>query len=94
MDIKLEGNMNGIEAAGQIRLFYDILVIYLTAYSDEYTVQHAKISEPSGYIIKETTGLVNKPFEESELHLTCSFMQFSKTSTMQRYYPILKGAFN
>jgi len=60
--------MDGIEAAGQIKLLYDIPVIYLTAYSDEYTVQRAKITEPSGYIIKESTGLVKKPFEESELH--------------------------
>ncbi len=68
MDIKLKGKMDGIEAAGKIKLLYDIPVIYLTAYSDEYTVQRAKITEPSGYIIKDTTGLVKKPFEEGELH--------------------------
>ncbi len=68
MDIKLKGKMDGIEAAGQIKLLYDIPVIYLTAYSDEYTVQRAKITEPSGYLIKQETGLVKKPFEESELH--------------------------
>jgi two-component system, response regulator PdtaR len=68
MDIKLKGKMDGIEAAEQIKLLYDIPVIYLTAYSDEYTVQRAKITEPSGYIIKESTGLLKKPFEESELH--------------------------
>ena len=44
MDIKLKGKMDGIEAAGQIKLLYDIPVIYLTAYSDEYTVQRAKIT--------------------------------------------------
>jgi PAS domain S-box-containing protein len=68
MDIKLKGKMDGIEAAGQIKLRYNIPVIYLTAYSDEYTVKRAEITEPSGYIIKEETGLVRKPFEESELH--------------------------
>jgi len=68
MDIKLKGKMDGIEAAGKIKLLYDIPVIYLTAYPDEYTVQRAKITEPSGYILKEETGLVTKPFEESELH--------------------------
>ncbi|MBP2046039.1 ATP-binding response regulator [Methanobacterium aggregans] len=68
MDIKLKGEMDGIEAAGQIRVLYDIPVIYLTAYSDESTVQRAKITEPSGYILKERTGLIKKPFEESELH--------------------------
>ena len=68
MDIKLKGKMDGIEAAGQIKLRYNIPVIYLSAYSDEYTLKRAKITEPSGYIIKEETGLVKKPFEESELH--------------------------
>ncbi len=68
MDIKLKGEMDGITAAGQIRLRYDIPVIYFTAYSDEYTVHRAKETEPSGYIIKDQTGLIRKPFEESELH--------------------------
>ncbi len=68
MDIKLKGKMDGIEAAGQIKLRYNIPVIYLTAYSDEYTVKRAEITEPSGYIVKDETGLVRKPFEESELH--------------------------
>jgi two-component system, response regulator PdtaR len=68
MDIKLKGKMDGIEAAGQIKLRYNIPVIYLTAYSDEYTVKRASITEPSGYIVKDETGLVRKPFEESELH--------------------------
>jgi PAS domain S-box-containing protein len=68
MDIKLKGKMDGIEAASQIKLRYNIPVIYLTAYSDEYTVKRAEITEPSGYIIKDETGLVKKPFSESELH--------------------------
>ena len=67
MDIKLKGKMDGIEAAGQIKLKYDIPVIYLTAYSDEYTVNRAKATDHSGFILKEETGLIKKPFEESEL---------------------------
>ncbi len=68
MDIKLKGKMDGIEAAEQIKLRYNIPVIYLTAYSDEYTIKRAEITEPSGYIINDETGIVKKPFEESELH--------------------------
>jgi two-component system, response regulator PdtaR len=67
MDIKLKGKMDGIEAAGQIKLKYDIPVIYLTAYSDEYTVKRAKKTDHSGFILKEDSGLIKKPFEESEL---------------------------
>lgn len=67
MDIKLEGEMDGIEAAAEIRKLYDIPVIYLTAFSDEKTVERAKLTEPSGFLVKGQ-GMLSKPFEESELH--------------------------
>jgi PAS domain S-box-containing protein len=67
MDIKLEGEMDGIDAACEIRKLYDIPVIYLTAYSDEKTVERAKMTEPSGFLVKGH-GIITKPFEESELH--------------------------
>jgi len=62
MDIVLKGEINGIDAADQIRFRFNIPVIYLTAYADEKTLERAKITEPFGYIIK--------PFEERELHTT------------------------
>jgi len=62
MDITLKGEMTGIEAAGIIRSQYDIPVIFLTAHSDEATVQQAIQSEPFGYLIK--------PLEERALHTT------------------------
>ena len=37
MDIRLQGPMDGIETADQINLFYEIPVIFLTAYSDDLT---------------------------------------------------------
>jgi len=68
MDIHLKGRMDGIEAAEEIRERFGIPVIFLTAYSDETTVQRAKLTEPSGYIIKEPFGFIKKPFAEGELH--------------------------
>ncbi|MEN4018477.1 MAG: response regulator [Methanobacterium sp.] len=68
MDIMLEGEIDGIEAAEEIKKHYDIPVIYLTAYSDENTFKRAKKTEPSGYVLKEPSGFIHKPFEESELH--------------------------
>lgn len=62
IDIRLEGEMDGIAAAEQIRYHLDIPVIYLTAYTDEDTLQRAKITEPFGYLLK--------PFEEKELRTT------------------------
>lgn len=61
MDIILQGEMDGIEAAKQIHLNYDIPVVYLTAYSDEKILERAKITEPFGYLIK--------PFKERELEI-------------------------
>lgn len=52
MDIKLKGDMDGIEAAGIVLERFSIPVIYLTAYSDEATIQRAKLTRPLGYIIK------------------------------------------
>ncbi|MFP4443340.1 MAG: response regulator, partial [Spirochaetia bacterium] len=59
MDIKLQGEMDGIEATQQIKNKYDIPVILLTAFADEATLQRAKITEPFAYLIK--------PFEDREL---------------------------
>jgi two-component system response regulator LytT len=59
MDIMLKGEMNGIEAAAQIREKLNIPIIFLTAYADESTLNKAKESEPYGYIIK--------PFKEIDL---------------------------
>jgi PAS domain S-box-containing protein len=62
MDIRLKGDMDGITAAEQIRDSWDIPVIFLTAYSDETTLQRAKITQPYGYLLK--------PFEDRDLHTT------------------------
>ncbi len=52
MDIMLKGEMDGIEAASQIRSCYNIPIIYLTAYTNETVLERAKITEPFGYIVK------------------------------------------
>src|ERR671918_530507 len=51
MDIHLQGAMDGIEAAAQIRAQGNIPIIYLTAFADEPTLQRAKITEPFGYVL-------------------------------------------
>lgn len=60
MDISLQGEMDGIEAAHIIADRYDIPIIFLTANTDESTFQRAKIASPFGYLLK--------PFEERQLH--------------------------
>lgn len=62
MDIMLGGKMDGIDAAMAIRAAKDIPCIFLTAFTDERTLERAKAAEPFGYILK--------PFKERELYTT------------------------
>jgi two-component system cell cycle sensor histidine kinase/response regulator CckA len=62
MDIKLPGDIDGVEAARQIYDRFQVPVVYLTAYADDETLQRAKVTAPFGYVIK--------PFEPKKLHTT------------------------
>jgi CheY-like chemotaxis protein len=59
MDIMLKGDMDGIEAAAEIRTRFGMPVIFLTANSDDSVLERAKMSEPFGYLLK--------PFEQRNL---------------------------
>ncbi|MFP4010682.1 MAG: response regulator [Spirochaetaceae bacterium] len=59
MDIKLQGLLDGLETAREIKWRYRTPVVLLTAHADEETVERARETQPFGYIIK--------PFEEREL---------------------------
>ncbi|MBI4780884.1 MAG: response regulator [Oscillatoriophycideae cyanobacterium NC_groundwater_1537_Pr4_S-0.65um_50_18] len=61
MDIRLEGKMDGVEAAQQIWNNLQIPVIYATGYSDTATVDRATDSELFGYILK--------PIKERDLYI-------------------------
>jgi len=62
MDISLAGAMNGVEAAARIWDEIKVPVVFLTAYSDEKTLEQAKILNPYGYLLK--------PFDEADLRAT------------------------
>src|SRR5439155_4043 len=53
MDIRLRGNLDGIEAAGTIHDRFDIPVIYLTAHSDDATVTRAIPESPVAKALRE-----------------------------------------
>ncbi len=59
MDVKLKGNMNGIEAAKIIKERFGIPSIFITAFSDENTLKQIK-----EFLHYEC---LLKPFEEEEL---------------------------
>ena len=52
MDIRLEGERDGIETAELLHQRFDVPVIFLTAHSDDATVDRAKRSGAAGYLIK------------------------------------------
>ena len=52
MDIMLTGDIDGIDTAQLVNQQFRIPIIFLTAYSDEKTLERAKKAEPSGFILK------------------------------------------
>ncbi len=70
MDIRLEGEMDGIQAAHQIWNELQIPVIYATGYSDQATVDRATNDELFGYVIK--------PIKERDLYIAIK-------TALQRY---------
>jgi AmiR/NasT family two-component response regulator len=59
MDIRLNGNSDGIEAAAEIIKKIKTQIIFTTGYSDPETIQRAQQVKPLAYLVK--------PFEMSEL---------------------------
>ena len=59
MDIKLDGEMDGIETAIKLRDGYGVPVVYLTAYADKLTLTRINETKPGGYVLK--------PFKLTEL---------------------------
>ncbi|MCP4138157.1 MAG: PAS domain S-box protein [bacterium] len=52
LDIKLKGEVDGIEVADYVNTKLNIPVIFLTAHTDEDTLEKAKATQPYGYIPK------------------------------------------
>jgi len=82
MDIMLGGKVDGIRASEQIRTRLDIPVVYLTAYSDESTLQRAKATEPFGYLLK--------PFKERELSVAIQIGLYRHRMESERTQLILQ----
>jgi CheY-like chemotaxis protein len=59
MDIRLAGDLDGVQAAEAIWSRRDTPIIYLTAHSDDETLHRARTTRPCGYLVK--------PFNSSDL---------------------------
>lgn len=62
MDIRLDGQIDGVEAARHIGSQFDIPVVFLSGSADNNTLDRVKMAEPLGYIIK--------PYREADLRVT------------------------
>jgi len=62
MDIQLEGELNGIEAAQIINSKNTVPILYLTSQTDKEVIVKAKETQPVGYIVK--------PFSPLQLEVT------------------------
>ncbi len=62
MDIRINGEMDGIDTAEAIRNRFGIPVIFSTAYLDQERIERAKITMPFGYVLK--------PIQERDLRVT------------------------
>ncbi|MGA1823062.1 MAG: response regulator [bacterium] len=76
MDMQLEGEMDGIDAAEIIKTRFNIPIIFLTAFIDDERVRRAKKILPFGYILK--------PFKEHELEVTIEIALYAAQSDAQR----------
>ena len=60
MDVKMPGEMNGIDAAGEIKRELGIPIVFISGYGDPEYIEAAKEIAPFGYVMK--------PFDEREVH--------------------------
>ncbi len=68
MDIRLDGPVDGIEAASKIRERYRLPVLFLTAQADPSTLERAKLAAPFGYMIKPLVHASLQPSIEIAMH--------------------------
>ncbi|MBF0464453.1 MAG: diguanylate cyclase [Nitrospirae bacterium] len=87
MDIKLSGDIDGIETAEEIRVKFDIPVVFLTAHSDGPMIERAKIAQPYGYVLK--------PFDGKDLQSNIEMALYKHNSEKKMrelaYYDVLTG---
>ena len=89
MDIVLAGAMDGIQAAEKITALSGTPVVYLTSYADDKTFGRAKLTGPSGYILK--------PVEKKQLHVAIELalhkhgIELNLQKNHARIYGSMKG---
>jgi CheY-like chemotaxis protein len=79
MDIRLQGRIDGIDAAVHFRTLLNIPVIFISANTDEKTFERAKLAQAYGYI--------SKPFNERDIYSAIQIALYSH-ATRQDAFPL------
>lgn len=75
MDIFLKGETTGITAAEILKRDYNLRVVFLTAHTDDATIEKAKLAEPLGFIVK--------PFELQDIKTTLEISLYKAKMEMK-----------
>jgi len=81
LDINLKNSKDGIDIANAVKDESDISIIYLTAFSDENTIQRASRTNPIAYLVK--------PFKREDLTSTI-LLAIYKLNNDKKVEPELK----
>ena len=73
LDINLEGDVDGVMLAQDIREQFGIPFVYLTSNADNLTINRVKRTQPAGFILK--------PFNEKDLKSNIEIALFSKAKS-------------
>lgn len=77
LDIRIEGSMDGIELAHLLESKFGLPYIYITAHSEDNTMERLLYTHPSGYVLK--------PFREEQV-LAQMKIAFSSVTQQNRPY--------
>ncbi|HPQ51745.1 MAG TPA: PAS domain S-box protein, partial [Spirochaetota bacterium] len=89
VDIFIDGEMDGIDAVIDIQKKHDIPVIYLTAHSDDSTLQRAKSTRPYGYILKPVN--LNELYSSIDIALYKYTMEQRLIESEKRYRNLIES---
>jgi CheY-like chemotaxis protein len=72
MDIRIKGDVDGIDTATELLQLYGLHVIYLTAHADVASIDRAKRTRPHAYLLK--------PVKPGELQGAIEIAMFKRTN--------------
>ena len=86
LDIRIKGEIDGIDVAKFVQSFCDIPIVYLSAFSDTETLKRAQLTNPMGYVVK--------PFRSEQLLTTVKIALTTHSSKQDKNQePQIKSKF-